>query len=72
MDDLKVFKIRFYNYGALAEAIVVAETIEEAETLLTKDYKEFNVPIEIDEYEEIEEKGVALTWYEPLRTHPNT
>ena len=66
MGELKVFKIRFYNYGILAEAIAIAETIEEAETLLRKDNNEFNLKIDIDEYEEINDKGVALTWYEPL------
>jgi hypothetical protein len=72
MGELKAFKIRFYNYGILAEAIVIAETIEEAETLLQNDYKEFNLKVDIDEYEEITDKGVALTWYEPLETHSNT
>ena len=72
MNELKVFKIRFYNYGMLSQSIVLADSIEEAESLLKKDYKEFGIDIQIEEYEEVEDKGVALTWNEPPRTYLNT
>lgn len=61
MNNLRVFKIRFINNGLLGVSIVLAETIEEAELMLLKDYKEYNVEIQIEDYEEIEEKGVTLT-----------
>lgn len=58
---MKIFKIRFDNNGLFCVSIVIAETVEEAKQLLTKDYEEYNVKIHIEEYEEIEEKGIALT-----------
>lgn len=63
MNDLKIFKIRFDNNGLFCVSIVIAETIEEAKQLLIKDYDEYNVKIQIEEYEEVEEKGVALTLF---------
>lgn len=67
MDELKAFKFRFNNGGVLCLAIVIAETPEEAETLLKKDYEDYGITILIEGYEEIEEKGVTLTWHQPLQ-----
>ncbi|MFS0864113.1 hypothetical protein [Fredinandcohnia sp. 179-A 10B2 NHS] len=61
MDDLKVYLIRYHNNGYFCKSIVLANCYEEAEKILLKDYKDFNVTIEIEEYEEITDKGTALT-----------
>lgn len=68
MEDNKVFKIRFNNSGVLNVVVVVAETYKEAESILVEDYKEYGIDIEILEYEEVEEKGVVMTWTAPLKT----
>lgn len=62
----KVFKIRFINKGILSMAIVLAESVEEAKSLLTREYSDYGVEIEIEEYEDVNEKGVSLTWTQPL------
>lgn len=72
MGELKVFKIRFINTGILSMAVVLAETIQEAETLLKKEYEDYGIKIDIEEYEEVDEKGVTLTWTQPLKFHSNT
>jgi hypothetical protein len=65
MENLKVFKIRYFtNGGDLAVSVVVAETIEEAIQMLIDDYEVERKNIE--EYEEIEEKEIVLTWYQPV------
>jgi len=70
--ELNVYKIRFINGGQLMEAIVLGESYEQAERLLKKDYKEYDLEIVIEEYEEINQKGVALTWHEPLQKKEST
>ena len=66
MNELKTFKIRFNNNGVLCESVVMEETFDKAENLLINDYKEYGINIIIEEYEEITEKGVILTWHQPL------
>lgn len=61
MENLNVYLFRFHNNGYFCKTIVLAETYKEAETKLLQTYKEFDVTIEIEEYEEVNEKGVALT-----------
>ena len=61
MTDFKVFLVRYYNEGYLCKSIVVAENYKEAKSILVNEYKYFNVEIEIEEYLEIDEKGIALT-----------
>lgn len=67
MKELKVFKIRYINTGILSMAVVLAETITEAESLLKKEYEDYGIKIDIEEYEEVNEKGVTLTWTQPLK-----
>jgi hypothetical protein len=66
MDELNVYLIRFLNNGLLMKSIVLAETFQEAEKLLIKDYAEYGIEIQIEEYEEVTTKGVALTWNQPF------
>lgn len=61
LDDLKVYLIRFHNNGYFCRSIVVAESYVEARGILLKDYSDFGVTIEIEEYEEITDKGTVLT-----------
>lgn len=61
MEELHVYLIRYHNNGYLCKSIVVAESYEQAEQLLVGQHAEFNVTIAIEEYEEITEKGIALT-----------
>lgn len=61
MDNLNVYLIRYHNNGYFCRSIVIAETYEEAEKILLKDYEDLDVKIDIEEYEEISEKGTALT-----------
>jgi hypothetical protein len=61
MEDMKVFIIRYHNNGYFCRSVVLAESYEEAERILLKNFKEFDVTIEIEEYEEVVDKGIALT-----------
>jgi hypothetical protein len=65
--DMTVFLIRFNNNGVLSKAIVLAENNIEAYKVLAKDYEEYGVKIDIEEYEIITDRGVALTWHEPIK-----
>lgn len=66
MVEFNVYKIRFINNDKLFVSIVLAESVEEAITKLENDYKEYDIEIEIEETELVYEKGVALTWHQPL------
>jgi hypothetical protein len=61
MDELNVYKLRFYSNGELCNCIVLAESVSEAYEILRKDYEEFNIAVLIEEFEQITDKGVALT-----------
>lgn len=61
MNDLNVYLIRYHNNGYYCKSIVLAESYEEAEKILLKDYEDFGVTIEIEEYEEVTDKGTVLT-----------
>lgn len=61
MNDLNVYLIRYHNNGYFCKSIVLAESYDEAERIILKDYNEFDIEIQIEEYEEIQEKRVALT-----------
>lgn len=57
--------IRFNNNGILCKSVVLAESVKEAEELLIKEYKKYDIEIQIEDYEVIEEEGIVLTWNEP-------
>jgi len=61
-----VYLIRFNNNGLLMKVVILADDYEEAEKILRKRYRKFDIEIDIEEYEEIEDKGVVLTWNEPI------
>lgn len=61
MNDLKVYRISFMNGTIYSNSIVLASTYEEAEGKLKQDYMDYDLDIEIGEYEEMNEKGVILT-----------
>lgn len=65
--DNQLIKIRFFSGDVLHVAAVLAENTAEAIQLVKKDYKEFGIDIFIDEVEVISDKGVALTWHEPVK-----
>ncbi len=48
------------------KVVILADDYEEAEKILRKRYRKFDIEIDIEEYEEIEDKGVVLTWNEPI------
>jgi len=64
--EMTVFLIRFNNDGILSKSIVIAENDIEACKILKDEYKQFGLKIDIEEYEAITDKGVALTWHEPF------
>lgn len=63
MDNLKVYRISFMNGTIYSNVIVLADNYEEAESILKYDYRECGLDIEIDGYEEMDEKGIILTNY---------
>lgn len=64
MDDLKIFKLRYFSGGNLAVSVVAADTLENAISILMTDYDVEFSDIE-QEYEEIKEEGIVLTWHQP-------
>jgi hypothetical protein len=58
-----IWKIRYFLGDDLAESVVCADTIEEAINILINEYKVKKEDIE--EYEEIIENGIILTWWQP-------
>lgn len=61
MNDFNVYLIRYHNNGYFCKSIVLANSYKEAEEILLEPYIEWGVKIEIEEYEEIDGKGIALT-----------
>lgn len=60
---MKTYLIRFHNGNFLCKSIVLANDVHEAKSILLEQYRMYSVDIEIEEYYEIEEKGIALTEY---------
>jgi hypothetical protein len=67
MDDVIVVKVRFFSGDILHVSVVLAGSIPEAFDILINEYKEYGIYIQIEEYEVLREKCIALTWHEPIK-----
>lgn len=66
---MDIFLIR-YTVGEshiLHKSVVKADFYEEALCFLLARYKEYNIKINIEEYEIVTDNGIILTWHEPVR-----
>lgn len=68
MGNTSVYLVRYTVDGLLHKAVILAEYYKDAEEILIKQYQEYGIDIQIEEWEYFEDgdNGVILTWHEPI------
>lgn len=64
---MNVYLFRYHNNGYFCKSVVLAKDYEQAEETLLEPYIEWGIDIEIEEYEVINERGIALTECIPIK-----